>query len=51
MSLHPYQSDPVVFCQFHQGLVAVPDTFGIYVETIRVLDGCLSERIWVLLHV
>ena len=51
LSLHPYQSDPVVFCQFHQGLVAVPDTYGIYLETFRVLDGCLSERIWMLLHV
>ena len=28
MSLHPYQLDPVVFCQFHHGLMAVHDKFG-----------------------
>jgi hypothetical protein len=34
MSLRPYQLDPVVFCQFHQGLMTVPDKFGIYLGTV-----------------
>jgi hypothetical protein len=29
MSWYPYQVDPVVISQFHEGLVAVPDQFGI----------------------
>jgi hypothetical protein len=31
ISLHPYQIDPVVFCQ-----MAFPDKFGIYLEMVKV---------------
>jgi hypothetical protein len=33
-----------MFCQFHQGLMAVPDSFGIYLEAVKGLDDCLTVR-------
>jgi len=29
---HPYQLEPVMFCQLHQRLMAVPDQFEIYLS-------------------
>jgi hypothetical protein len=34
--------DPVLFCPFHQGLKAVPDYFGTYLEAVTSLDGGLN---------
>jgi len=31
-----------MFCHFHQGLMAVPDYFGIYLEAVKGFDGCLA---------
>jgi len=44
VSWHLYQLDLVVFCQFHQELMVVPGWFGIYLEAVKGLDGCLTVR-------
>jgi hypothetical protein len=31
-----------MFFQLHQGLMAVPDKFRIYLETVKGLNGCLT---------
>jgi len=44
VSSDSYQFDPVMFCQFHQGLMAFPGEFGIYLQTVTGLDNCLTVR-------
>ena len=44
VSRHPYQLDSVMSCQLHQGLMAFPDSFGIHLEALKGLDGCLTVR-------
>ena len=44
VSQHLYQLDLVVFCQFHQEMRVVPSWFGIYLEALKGLDGCLTVR-------
>jgi hypothetical protein len=33
-----------LFCQFHQGLMAVPDEFAIYLQTVKRPDSCLTVK-------
>jgi hypothetical protein len=44
VSSDSYQFDLVMFCQFHQGLMAFPAEFGIYLQTVMGLDSCLTVR-------
>jgi len=44
VSWQPYQLNPVMFCLSDQGLMAVLGYFGIYLETVKRLGGCLTVR-------
>lgn len=39
---YPYQLNTVMFLQFQKKLMAVPDSFRIYLETGMDLNGCLT---------
>ena len=44
MSRHPYHLTPLVFCQYHQGLIAVADKFIICLEIVKGLNVCMTVR-------
>jgi hypothetical protein len=44
VSWHPYQFAPLLFCHFLRGLIAFPDEFKMYLETVKVRNDCLTVR-------
>ena len=40
----PYQFAPILFCHFLQGLIAFPAGFKMYLQTVKVLNDCLTVR-------
>ena len=43
-SRDPCQLDPVIFCQFHNELIADPGSFKVCLQTIKHLNGFLTVR-------
>jgi len=49
MSWHQFA--PILFCHFLQGLIVFPDEFKMYLETVKVLNECLTVRMSIFLPV